>query len=135
MSFSTSTLRTYLMENFLSRYGQSEGTPSESGLKLDAQAALDFVVNHPELSKSPIVWLTFFFFPSETSSNPSSHRWSMAMRLEGPLPSTSQVETQTRYTNHTNFFILVFFKILFALLVFARYQPSSWKTHSVPSLT
>lgn len=33
----------------------SEGTPSESGLRLDAQAALDFIANHPDLSKVPIV--------------------------------------------------------------------------------
>lgn len=36
-------------------YGHSEGVPSESGLCLDAQAALDYVVNDPVLSKLPII--------------------------------------------------------------------------------
>ncbi|KAF9534080.1 Alpha/Beta hydrolase protein [Crepidotus variabilis] len=36
-------------------YGLSEGTPSESGLRMDAQAGLDFVSNHARLGKHPIV--------------------------------------------------------------------------------
>mmetsp|Transcript_21316 Transcript_21316/g.53771 ORF Transcript_21316/g.53771 Transcript_21316/m.53771 type:complete len:326 (-) Transcript_21316:427-1404(-) len=35
-------------------YGKSEGTPSEQGLNLDAQAALDFVLAHPEFSSESI---------------------------------------------------------------------------------
>ncbi|KAJ8082365.1 bem46 protein, variant [Marasmius tenuissimus] len=36
-------------------YGESGGTPSEKGLKKDSQAALDYVVAHPELNKRPII--------------------------------------------------------------------------------
>lgn len=36
-------------------YGLSEGSPNEKGIKLDGQTALDFVTNHNELSKTPIV--------------------------------------------------------------------------------
>lgn len=36
-------------------YGFSGGTPSEKGLQRDSQAALDFVLAHPELKKWPIV--------------------------------------------------------------------------------
>ncbi|CAA7269502.1 unnamed protein product [Cyclocybe aegerita] len=36
-------------------YGLSDGAPSESGIRLDAQAALDFVSGHPTLSQLPIV--------------------------------------------------------------------------------
>ncbi|KAJ6620010.1 Alpha/Beta hydrolase protein [Mycena sp. CBHHK59/15] len=36
-------------------YGDSEGTPSEKGLRLDAQAALDHVKADPELSQTPII--------------------------------------------------------------------------------
>lgn len=35
-------------------YGHSEGSPSEKGIKLDAQTALDFVLSHKELEKTPI---------------------------------------------------------------------------------
>jgi fermentation-respiration switch protein FrsA (DUF1100 family) len=33
-------------------YGLSEGHPSEKGLKLDAQTALDYIVSHPLLEKT-----------------------------------------------------------------------------------
>ncbi|KAF7321976.1 Hydrolase-4 domain-containing protein [Mycena kentingensis (nom. inval.)] len=36
-------------------YGQSEGVPSEAGLCLDAQAAVDFVRGDPELSEPPLI--------------------------------------------------------------------------------
>ncbi|KZV61490.1 alpha/beta-hydrolase [Peniophora sp. CONT] len=36
-------------------YGLSTGTPSERGLQLDAQTALDHITNHPFLSSSPII--------------------------------------------------------------------------------
>ncbi|KAJ7472576.1 Alpha/Beta hydrolase protein [Mycena latifolia] len=36
-------------------YGDSEGTPSEKGLRLDAQAALDHVTADSELSAAPII--------------------------------------------------------------------------------
>jgi len=36
-------------------YGHSEGSPSEKGIRMDAQAALDFVTSHPALSKTPVI--------------------------------------------------------------------------------
>ncbi|PCH41916.1 alpha/beta-hydrolase [Wolfiporia cocos MD-104 SS10] len=36
-------------------YGLSEGSPSEKGIQLDAQCALDYIQNHPSLAGSPIV--------------------------------------------------------------------------------
>ncbi|KAJ7253555.1 Alpha/Beta hydrolase protein [Mycena rebaudengoi] len=36
-------------------YGDSDGSPSEKGLRRDAQAALDYVRVHPEFSKGPII--------------------------------------------------------------------------------
>ncbi|TCD66870.1 hypothetical protein EIP91_000768 [Steccherinum ochraceum] len=36
-------------------YGLSDGSPSEKGLKLDAQSALDYVKSHPALSKGPTI--------------------------------------------------------------------------------
>ncbi|KAJ3289987.1 hypothetical protein HK104_007094 [Borealophlyctis nickersoniae] len=36
-------------------YGLSEGEPSEVGLKIDAQAALDYIVSHPELKDTKII--------------------------------------------------------------------------------
>jgi fermentation-respiration switch protein FrsA (DUF1100 family) len=36
------------------RYGHSEGSPSERGLKLDSQTALDYILSHPKLEKTPI---------------------------------------------------------------------------------
>ncbi len=33
-------------------YGLSEGSPSEKGLKLDAQTALDYISSHPLLEKT-----------------------------------------------------------------------------------
>ncbi|KAH7338290.1 Alpha/Beta hydrolase protein [Rhizoctonia solani] len=36
-------------------YGLSEGQPSEKGLKLDAQTAFDYILEHPILSKTRIV--------------------------------------------------------------------------------
>ncbi|KAK4703765.1 abhydrolase domain-containing protein 13, partial [Phenoliferia sp. Uapishka_3] len=35
-------------------YGKSEGSPSEKGLRLDAQTALDYVLSHPKLEKTQI---------------------------------------------------------------------------------
>jgi len=36
-------------------YGNSEGGPSEAGLKLDAEASLDFLLKHKEINKNKIV--------------------------------------------------------------------------------
>ncbi|KAK7015200.1 bem46 protein, variant [Paramarasmius palmivorus] len=36
-------------------YGHSQGTPSEKGLQKDSQAALEYVLAHPELSQRPII--------------------------------------------------------------------------------
>ncbi|KAH8088148.1 Alpha/Beta hydrolase protein [Filobasidium floriforme] len=36
-------------------YGKSEGTPSEKGLRIDAQTALDYVRQHPLLSKTKVI--------------------------------------------------------------------------------
>ena len=38
-----------------SRYGLSEGSPSEKGIKLDSQLALDYITSHPLLEKTPII--------------------------------------------------------------------------------
>ncbi|GAA5892401.1 hypothetical protein JCM8208_005812 [Rhodotorula glutinis] len=35
-------------------YGHSEGSPSERGIKLDAQTALDYILSHPDLDKTQI---------------------------------------------------------------------------------
>jgi fermentation-respiration switch protein FrsA (DUF1100 family) len=37
------------------RYGKSHGAPNELGLKIDAQTALDFIQQHPELSSTKLV--------------------------------------------------------------------------------
>ncbi|KAI0644041.1 alpha/beta-hydrolase [Trametes meyenii] len=36
-------------------YGHSNGHPSEKGIRIDAQCALDYVLAHPYLSKTPVV--------------------------------------------------------------------------------
>ncbi|XP_064182615.1 protein ABHD13 [Anguilla rostrata] len=36
-------------------YGKSEGEPSEEGLRLDAEAALDYVMTRPDLDKTKVV--------------------------------------------------------------------------------
>ncbi|OAX36782.1 alpha/beta-hydrolase [Rhizopogon vinicolor AM-OR11-026] len=36
-------------------YGHSEGSPSETGLRIDAQTALDYVTSHPYLRNSPVI--------------------------------------------------------------------------------
>ncbi|KIJ64023.1 hypothetical protein HYDPIDRAFT_28917 [Hydnomerulius pinastri MD-312] len=36
-------------------YGHSEGSPSETGLCIDAQTALDYISSHPYLQKTPVV--------------------------------------------------------------------------------
>ncbi|KAI0635394.1 alpha/beta-hydrolase [Trametes polyzona] len=36
-------------------YGRSEGSPSEKGICIDAQCALDYVLQHPYLSKTPVI--------------------------------------------------------------------------------
>ncbi|KIJ15799.1 hypothetical protein PAXINDRAFT_162855 [Paxillus involutus ATCC 200175] len=36
-------------------YGHSEGTPSEAGLCIDAQTALDYITSHAYLQKTPII--------------------------------------------------------------------------------
>ncbi|KAF7973606.1 hypothetical protein HWV62_14772 [Athelia sp. TMB] len=36
-------------------YGLSDGTPSEKGLKMDAQTAFDYITNDPYLSRTPII--------------------------------------------------------------------------------
>jgi len=35
-------------------YGHSEGTPNEEGLKLDAEAVLDWALDHPDINKNKI---------------------------------------------------------------------------------
>ncbi|GAA5986504.1 hypothetical protein JCM11641_005222 [Rhodosporidiobolus odoratus] len=35
-------------------YGHSEGSPSEKGLKLDSQTALDYILSHPQLEKTDV---------------------------------------------------------------------------------
>ncbi|KAF8880674.1 Alpha/Beta hydrolase protein [Infundibulicybe gibba] len=44
-----------LMLSYGGRYGLSEGSPSEDGLKLDAQTALDHILSDPNLSQTPII--------------------------------------------------------------------------------
>ena len=39
----------------LSRYGLSEGTPSEQGIRSDAQLALDYIKSHPILERTKVV--------------------------------------------------------------------------------
>ena len=36
-------------------YGRSEGTPSEEGLCMDAQAALDYLVGRPDVDQRKII--------------------------------------------------------------------------------
>ncbi|KAG1736683.1 Alpha/Beta hydrolase protein [Suillus paluster] len=36
-------------------YGRSEGSPSESGIRIDAQAALNYVTSHPYLQNTPVI--------------------------------------------------------------------------------
>ncbi|KAI8842931.1 Alpha/Beta hydrolase protein [Chytridium lagenaria] len=36
-------------------YGLSEGEPSEKGIKIDAQTALDWITNHPQFGKTKVV--------------------------------------------------------------------------------
>ncbi|KAH7890294.1 Alpha/Beta hydrolase protein [Phlebopus sp. FC_14] len=36
-------------------YGHSEGNPSEAGLCIDAQTALDYISSHPYLQKTPVI--------------------------------------------------------------------------------
>ncbi|KIM43444.1 hypothetical protein M413DRAFT_443384 [Hebeloma cylindrosporum] len=36
-------------------YGHSEGSPSEKGLRIDAQAGLDYLTSHPTLKQTPII--------------------------------------------------------------------------------
>ena len=36
-------------------YGLSEGLPSEKGIKMDAEAALDFILQHPDLKGTKII--------------------------------------------------------------------------------
>ncbi|KZV99318.1 YNL320W-like protein [Exidia glandulosa HHB12029] len=36
-------------------YGNSQGTPTEKGLRLDAQAGLDYILSHDVLSKSKLI--------------------------------------------------------------------------------
>jgi fermentation-respiration switch protein FrsA (DUF1100 family) len=44
------------------RYGKSTGSPSEKGLKIDAQTALDYVLSDNRLAKTPIVRSHHLFF-------------------------------------------------------------------------
>ncbi|KAL7418130.1 alpha/beta-hydrolase [Mrakia frigida] len=37
-------------------YGLSEGSPTEKGIKIDAQTALDFITNHAVLGQTPIIF-------------------------------------------------------------------------------
>jgi len=90
----------------LSRYGLSEGTPSESGLQLDAQAGFNFVANHPELSKSPIVGPTLGQIEYRVTCLPPSNRSSMVNHLAGLLPLTLRAGTRTKYNHTTAFWII-----------------------------
>ncbi|KAG1814762.1 Alpha/Beta hydrolase protein [Suillus subaureus] len=36
-------------------YGHSEGSPSESGIRIDAQTALDYLASHPCLNNTPVI--------------------------------------------------------------------------------
>ncbi|KAF8184836.1 Alpha/Beta hydrolase protein [Pholiota molesta] len=36
-------------------YGLSEGSPSEKGLRIDAQTGLDYITSHPTLKQTPII--------------------------------------------------------------------------------
>ncbi|KAG1767140.1 Alpha/Beta hydrolase protein [Suillus occidentalis] len=36
-------------------YGHSEGSPSESGIRIDAQTALNYLASHPYLKKTPVI--------------------------------------------------------------------------------
>lgn len=36
-------------------YGHSEGTPNEEGMCIDSQAALDFLLQHPDINKDALV--------------------------------------------------------------------------------
>ncbi|KAI9070411.1 alpha/beta-hydrolase [Trametes sanguinea] len=36
-------------------YGRSEGAPSEKGIRIDAQTALDYISGHPYLSRTPVI--------------------------------------------------------------------------------
>jgi len=40
---------------FTIRYGRSTGSPSEKGLRIDAQTALDYVKKHPLLKDTKVV--------------------------------------------------------------------------------
>ena len=40
--------------NPMIRYGKSEGTPTEQGLQIDAQAALDYLMSHPDIDTNKI---------------------------------------------------------------------------------
>lgn len=37
------------------RYGLSEGSPSEQGIKMDSQLALDYILSHPLLEKTSVI--------------------------------------------------------------------------------
>ena len=43
------------MSNTVNSYGASEGKPSERGIRLDAQAALDFVLARDDFQNVPVV--------------------------------------------------------------------------------
>ncbi|OAJ43746.1 hypothetical protein BDEG_27074 [Batrachochytrium dendrobatidis JEL423] len=41
--------------NFAFRYGHSQGTPNETGMKIDAQAALDYIKSHDKLKDTKVL--------------------------------------------------------------------------------
>lgn len=41
--------------NNQNRYGKSEGSPTEKGLRIDSQTMLDFVLQHDILKDTPLV--------------------------------------------------------------------------------
>ena len=79
-------------------YGLSEGSPTEKGLKIDAQTALDFITNHPDLGQTPIVRLSSYCpFDLEGPKLITSFvlRSSTVNPSEEPSLSTSLLTTRT----------------------------------------
>lgn len=87
-------------------YGNSAGTPSEKGLRRDAQAALDYVLSQPELSQSRIVIhghsLGGAVAIDLTSRNPSKIS---ALIIENTFLSIPQVARGLPCFRHLTFFI------------------------------
>lgn len=75
--------------NTVNSYGASEGKPSESGIRLDAQAALDFVLARDDFQNVPVVRVIqprFFV----TSLNCLDITWAIDGRCCGNRPCQSE---------------------------------------------